>query len=247
MGHSSNPGFRVLFSLVSLMSWVVYNIQSFNLVRKHRAFLRNELSTIERTISLGWIFFVVVYYISFCITAVGLGIYVVVTHSVTYLLDIYIYSTLLLLVYIFGYYGLMQDDIYSRLRNVETDSRYKKSKLSVKFKKELKEKIIEFFQEDKPYLNSEFNMDMLAKQLGTPKYQITEVLNTEIGKNFFQFVNEYRVEAVKKILSREKLTYSIEAVGYDCGFNSKSSFFTVFKSLTGKTPWQFRLEAVSDK
>lgn len=66
----------------------------------------------------------------------------------------------------------------------------------------------------------------------------------EIGKNFFQFVNSYRIEAVKKILLEPKLKYSIEAIGYECGFNSKSSFYTVFKNLTGETPVAFRKKAL---
>ena len=83
-------------------------------------------------------------------------------------------------------------------------------------------------------------MDLLSEEINFPKYQITEVLNIEIGKNFFQFVNSYRIEAVKKMLLEPKLKYSIEAIGYECGFNSKSSFYTVFKKITGKTPAAFR-------
>ena len=76
--------------------------------------------------------------------------------------------------------------------------------------------------------------------LHIPKHHLTEVLNTAIGKNFFQFVNAYRVEAVKAALSKKDNLYSIEAIGYDCGFSSKSSFFTVFKKMTGMTPLQYR-------
>jgi AraC-like DNA-binding protein len=81
---------------------------------------------------------------------------------------------------------------------------------------------------------------MLANALGFPKHHITEVLNKEIGKNFFQFVNEYRVNAVKEMLIQPKNFYSIEAIGFECGFNSKSSFFTIFKKATGQTPLQYK-------
>jgi len=81
---------------------------------------------------------------------------------------------------------------------------------------------------------------MLSAALKVPKYQLTEVLNTEIGQNFFQFINTYRVEAVKKMLINPKNHFSIEAIGYECGFASKSAFYTVFKSLTGQTPVAFR-------
>ena len=83
-------------------------------------------------------------------------------------------------------------------------------------------------------------MDVLSEDLKIPKYQITEVLNTTIGMNFFQFVNHYRVEAVKEMLADKKNKFSIEAIGYECGFASKSAFYTVFKNMTGNTPVTYR-------
>jgi AraC-like DNA-binding protein len=53
-------------------------------------------------------------------------------------------------------------------------------------------------------------------------------------------VNDYRVDSVKKMLSDPANRFSIEAIGYDCGFSSKSSFFSVFKNLTGQTPQEYR-------
>jgi AraC-like DNA-binding protein len=104
----------------------------------------------------------------------------------------------------------------------------------------IKANLIDYFDKTEPYLNPDLSMDMLSKALGFPKHHITEVLNKEIGKNFFQFVNEHRVEAVKDMLSANKNYFSIEAIGYECGFNSKSSFFTIFKKATGQTPLQFK-------
>jgi AraC-like DNA-binding protein len=66
------------------------------------------------------------------------------------------------------------------------------------------------------------------------------VLNTSIGKNFFQFVNAYRVEEVKRMLVDPKNLYSIEAIGYECGFSSKSSFYKEFKRITGMTPAEYK-------
>ncbi|HSH51331.1 MAG TPA: helix-turn-helix domain-containing protein, partial [Bacteroidales bacterium] len=94
--------------------------------------------------------------------------------------------------------------------------------------------------QQQPYLDPEFNMSILSKITGFPKYQITEVLSTEIQQNFFQFVNTYRIKAVKKHLLDKKNLYSIEAIGYECGFNSKSTFYTIFKKYTGKTPSEYR-------
>jgi AraC-like DNA-binding protein len=89
-------------------------------------------------------------------------------------------------------------------------------------------------------------MSLMSEKLNIPKHHLTEVLNNTLGKNFFQFVNEYRVAAVKKQLDKPNNLYSIEAIGYECGFNSKSTFFSVFKTLTGQTPKNYR-QAVLQK
>ncbi|MBN1950195.1 MAG: AraC family transcriptional regulator [Bacteroidales bacterium] len=238
--NDRNLVFRIIFAGVSFFSWLGYNLSSFVLVRRHRKDLKNEFSSIANTFSLGWILFVVIFYTSFCVIAIGMGLYVVMARSLINLPDPVIYSTWLLLVFILGYYGLMQKEIYSRLIQEEPEVRYKKSYLTKDAKKKLRDRIIKHFEVDKPYLNPELSMDMLSISLIAPKYQITEVLNMEIGKNFFQFVNEYRVNAVKQILADKNNPYSIEAIGYECGFNSKSSFFTVFKNITGQTPYQYR-------
>jgi AraC-like DNA-binding protein len=104
----------------------------------------------------------------------------------------------------------------------------------------VKIKILSYFQKEKPYMNPDLNMTLLSETLKIPKHHLTEVLNGKLGKNFFQFVNEYRVEAVKKELSNPKNPYSIEAIGYECGFNSKSTFFSVFKSISGMTPAEYK-------
>ena len=101
--------------------------------------------------------------------------------------------------------------------------------------------ILNHFIEKSPYLNPELSMQLISEELNTPKHQLTEVLNTIIGKNFFQFVNGYRVAAVKQKLSdKSNDKFSIESIGYDCGFSSKSSFFSVFRTITGMTPLQFK-------
>jgi len=91
-----------------------------------------------------------------------------------------------------------------------------------------------------PYLDPEFNMNKLSEMIKVPKHHLTEVLNTEIKKNFFMFVNTYRIKAVKEKLDDPSNPYSIEDIGYECGFNAKSSFFTTFKKLTGQTPLEYK-------
>jgi AraC-like DNA-binding protein len=239
--HSDTTlGFRLAFGIATILSWAVYNSISMVLVTRHRKNLENEFSTIESNIRLGWLLYVIIFYNIYCIVAFIIGATTIFQGSNLLLSHIFNYAALLFLVYTFGFYGLWQKPIYHKLASDDVPVRYKNSVLALRKKKEIKNQIIDYFETAKPYLQSELSMDIISTELAIPKHQLTEVLSTEIGKNFFQFVNNYRVEAVKAMLADKKNKYSIEAIGYECGFNSKSSFFTVFKNLAGQTPQEYK-------
>jgi AraC-like DNA-binding protein len=233
-------GFRLAFGLANILSLVVYNSISLVRVTRHRRNLKNEFSTIENYISLGWLLFIIIFYNVYCVVAFVIGGTYIFQGANLILPHIFNYSALLFMVYAFGFYGLWQKPIFTRHGAEEIPGRYKHSVLGSRKKKEIKNKILQYFYSERPYLKSELSMDILSAGLKIPKHQLTEVLNTEIGSNFFQFVNGYRIEAVKEMLADKKIKYSIEAIGYECGFNSKSTFFTVFKNLAGQTPQEYK-------
>ncbi|MFO7524883.1 MAG: helix-turn-helix domain-containing protein [Ignavibacteriaceae bacterium] len=236
-------GFRFAFALANFLSWILYNTLSFKALYRHRKNILHEFSSFHNQKKLGWTIFIFVIYNLYCLAAITIGIVVIIMQQRPLLPHIFNYSALLFLIYILGFYGLRQPAIYKKTNpdeEKESEERYKNSLLSLKQKNEIKNSILDFFETDKPYLNPDLNMDLLSNSLNIPKYHITEVLNTEIGSNFFGFVNKYRVEAVKKMLNDSKNQYSIEAIGYECGYTSKSSFFTVFKKLTGMTPMEYK-------
>ena len=70
--------------------------------------------------------------------------------------------------------------------------------------------------------------------------QLSEVINEGFGKNFNDFVNSYRVEAVKQMLQDGKQKQlSLLGIAYDCGFNSKATFNRVFKKIAQTSPTEF--------
>ncbi|MNR40124.1 HTH-type transcriptional regulator AppY [compost metagenome] len=71
------------------------------------------------------------------------------------------------------------------------------------------------------------------------KHLLSQYVNEILGKSFSSLVKEYRIEKAKKLLETEK-NYTIESLGYDSGFNSKSTFFTAFKTITGLTPAEYQ-------
>ena len=239
--HDAYFIFRLFFGSAIFLSWCAYIPLSLMLVHKHRMYLRNEWSNIEKNESLSWLLAFAVFYVVYCLFAVIITLIAYYNRLNPLTPHIYNYSTLLLLVYIMSFYGLRQQIPSKRILSEELLLiPYKNSTLSTELKQQIQQNIIHYFKVEKAYLNPELDMQVLSGHLKIPKYQITEVLNTNIGMNFFQFVNSYRVEAVKEMLVNPNNKYSIEAIGYECGFTSKSSFYTVFKNITGETPVAYR-------
>lgn len=235
----STQWFRFSFSIASMISWLAYNYLSAAMAFRHRRKLENEFSTIESEKSLKWILSLVIFYNLYCGFSLVLGIVQVSVPGSGLNQYVFNYSALLVLIYILGFYGLKQKSVFQvELIPLTIKEKYQNSVLSIERKDFIKEAILELLENSKIYLNPDLNMNTLSEMLDIPKHQITEVLNSEIGKNFFKFINEYRVEEVKRMLSDPTNLYSIEAIGYECGFSSKSSFFTVFKNITGMTPLQ---------
>ena len=99
--------------------------------------------------------------------------------------------------------------------------------------------------ENKPFLQDDLSLGILAGQLGVTTNQLSQIINQKAGSNFFNFINGYRVQAVKDKLKDPAVAhYSILGIAYDCGFRSKSSFNKIFKATTGQTPQQYQ-KAVS--
>ncbi len=240
--------YRIFFAGVTTLSIVVYNVLSLVYVHRHRMKLLNEQSNIMENDNLGWVLFVSIFYVVYCILAFILAI-------VGYFVDfpplsphIFNYWVLLFLIYILSFYGLYQNTISQSLVDSEPIAKvpYQNSSMSLETKLQIKSQIEAYIVGTKAYLDSDLNMDKLAKQLNTPKHQLTEVLNSVMKQSFFQYVNSLRVEEVKKMLANKKNLYSIEAIGYECGFASKSSFYTVFKNYTGLTPTAYRNSLINE-
>ena len=93
---------------------------------------------------------------------------------------------------------------------------------------------------EKPYLERELTIYDLSDQLKISRHILSEVINEHMGKNFYNLVNEYRVNEVKERMKGDDIRQlTILAIAYDSGFNSKSSFNTIFKEKTGQTPSEY--------
>jgi len=119
--------------------------------------------------------------------------------------------------------------------------KYEKSPLTLQTKNEILFKLEKIMTQEKLFLNSSLNLGEVATKLSVMPRYLSQVINELKDQNFYDFVNTYRIEEAKKILSDPaNNNEKILSVLYECGFNSKSVFNTVFKKNTGVTPSEFR-------
>jgi ligand-binding sensor domain-containing protein/AraC-like DNA-binding protein len=100
--------------------------------------------------------------------------------------------------------------------------------------------LLNLMKEKKPYLDPELKMSYLTAELKCTPKELSLIFKESIKQSFTDFINGYRVEEFKdKIKNHELKRYTIIALSEQCGFNSKSSFFRIFKKITGITPLEY--------
>ena len=94
-----------------------------------------------------------------------------------------------------------------------------------------------FMEEQQPHLITDIKLHDLARSLGMPSYQLSKIINKELNTNFFDFINQHRVESFCKMaLNGDIEKYNILAIAYESGFSSKSAFYRAFKKHKGTNP-----------
>ncbi len=138
-------------------------------------------------------------------------------------------------IYFIGYHGFQRQEIFKMYEN----GRYERSALSTTASSSILDKLRSFMETERPYLDSSLRLQDLAENLNISNHYISQVINDLDGKNFADFINEYRIEEAKRLLLADDQKKIIH-VAYDSGFNNKASFNNAFKRFTGMAPSEFR-------
>jgi AraC-like DNA-binding protein len=139
-----------------------------------------------------------------------------------------------------GYHAIKQPEIFSAAKPAPAAPKYQKTALPESKTKTYLEKLLRLLETEKPFLNPELKLSNLAEKLDILPNHLSQVINAELGKNFFDFINEYRItEAKNRLRNPQYGHYSILAIALEVGFNNKASFNRVFKKHTGMTPSDF--------
>ncbi|MCW1961765.1 AraC family transcriptional regulator [Chryseobacterium viscerum] len=236
--------FEYLSVILILIQALFYTGLSYITIRKHQRKIQQFSSNTEG-INLNWL-----EYIILVLLIVNI-IYVI--YNLFYdpkSLNFFINAVFLSVIYCVGYYSLKQREIYpleekqrEELISINEDSdseEIKRKLISDEELMKIKTSLEGLMETQKPYLDSELNLIRLAEMLSVSTHHLSYVINTGFGKNFFQYVNEFRVEYAQKLLKKSDSKLSILGIAYESGFNSKTSFNTTFKKVTGQTPSEFK-------
>ncbi len=100
--------------------------------------------------------------------------------------------------------------------------------------------LLNHMREQRPYLEQEITIKKLSDQLNVSAEYLSEIINTDLNKNFFDFINHYRIEAFKTQFKNEKnKNLTIIGIANDCGFNSKAAFYRAFNKNVGMSPTEY--------
>ena len=118
--------------------------------------------------------------------------------------------------------------------------KYKNSKLTPSYSKELKVSLIQLLEEEKVYKLNNISMAMLSERLGTTRHNTSQLINEHFDMNFFELINKYRIAEALEILKKDANTnLNMIDVAYEVGFNNKVTFNKSFKKHVLSTPTQF--------
>ncbi len=231
----------------------IYYLVCIFLLYRHKRKSKQFYSYSEN-VDLKWLFYLVNGFAAFLIIGLVLGL-------LRYYFQIELpfgskhYTWVVMVLYIFGmgYFGYHQKEISHNVNSKEKIRTLKQSSIVLKEKSYVKSgldqvessmlaaQLKQIMKSEKPYLDCELNLEQLAKLLETSNHNLSQVINEQMSCNFFEFITKYRIEDVKNALIDEKnRNLKIISIAYDCGFNSKSSFYTLFKKHTSYTPTAFR-------
>lgn len=149
-----------------------------------------------------------------------------------------------IVIFITGYLNLRQPDFIHTVGEIQKGKKYGKSALTREKSEEEFNRLCELMENQSLYLDNDLNLIKLAEKLSLSPNHLSQIINENINQNFFDFVNRYRIEEVKKrLLADEYKNYTVIAVAMDSGFNSKSVFNQAFKKFTGTTPTKYRQDS----
>lgn len=236
---SNLPIWASILGILFYAHIMFYLWRSWQVLKVYRKVVKDTYATID-DINLDWLRFMLRTFLAITIIAT-INSMLPVFGNVYFL-----YSSIVLLL-LFSFYfinrvlvkALNQPALFSGITPQEV-VKYAGSNLDQSTLEQHKSRVLDLMTHEKLYLDTGLKSGDMAALLGISPKELSQVINQGFKKNFFDFVNAYRCEEVKRILKESDKKITILEAMYQSGFNSKSSFNKEFKKLTGQTPGEYK-------
>jgi AraC-like DNA-binding protein len=236
---------QFILTPIILTSWacceiqfIVYALIALNSIRLYRQKLKAFYSSLEK-VSLSWLNLIIYGFIGWRVVYM-LGNLLPYPSDAPFMqgLQFAVETGFLIFATALVYKALTSPVVFP---NMDSPQKYRTSPLNHADKKRYLIKIETYMKTMKPYRNPYLTLGDLSRQSSVPIRYVSQILNELLSQNFYDYINRYRIEEVKEVLSGPSGSdRSILQVLYEVGFNSKSVFNAAFKKQVGMTPREFR-------
>ena len=235
--------FLLIVGLIATSN-IGYTVWGLFLIRRYQNAIKTYFSSTGK-INLNWLRFL---HISALIAYASIsGLYIVdaIFGLVSYNhLQIAGFGIAALLVLVIGFFGIKEGNVFTTSSigfDMEKALEDEEPRSVLNNEEEVFiHRLLDYMKTEKPYLNPDINLALLsAKMKVNPEY-LSGVINGRLNKNFFDFINHYRVNEFKRLCKDPKnKNITLISLAYDCGFSSKATFNRVFKKEVGCTPSEY--------
>lgn len=229
----------VVFWILLIVQFSSYLFMIRNKWRVYSLRVENEVSNKEN-VSFTWVRFYMIVFLT--VNVIFLCILFVAIHyddrSLLVRSTAVVFS---LSVFAIGYKGILQREVF-HVNNVPVLSSVPSPVHARTNEQEQRlQELNAFMESNRPYLDPDLTLTELAAQMKTTRGALSALINEAAGSNFYDFVNRYRVEQVKKLMADPAMkNYNVLGIALEAGFRSKSTFNLIFKRFTGLTPSEYK-------
>ena len=242
---ASFPAATVVLWGALLVQIFFYIVPVFGHLHRYGAALREQVSNIAG-IDLGWL-----RWLMYVINALYLSYVIVLVFVIHGMPSLHVraFLSIALSAYVcaLAYRGILQKET-PRLEALSEApgpgaEKYLRGSVPPDEARELERRLERAMETEKLYLDPDLDLSGLAGRVGAARNQLSYVINQNLGKNFYDFVNAYRVREVLRLMEDgARRNDKMITLAFDAGFNSKPTFNAVFKKITGRTPSDYRLK-----
>ena len=243
----------LIIFIAILISGFLYTFISLQKLKKHRKTIAEQFSYTEK-INLKWLSYLI------------LGSSIIWLVAI-FRQDNYVFSAVVLYVFFIGYFGIKQVGIFTMAKpqmpveisenlsseeskkfndtlfdenKIEVQSgkiKYEKSKISSDEVSTIQKNLIVLMQTEKTYTDPELTLSDLAQKISVHPNTLSQVINSVEQKNFYEYINDLRVEEFKKLIAiPHNQKFTLLSLAFESGYNSKTAFNRNFKKNTGHSP-----------